>query len=61
MHLITATNDGGQDLEDLLGHKVIIRILFQTIDAVLQDLTSELSIFGRIHAMNISDCAESDD
>ena len=60
MHLITATNYGGQDLEDLLGHKVIIRILFQTIDAVLQDLTSELSIFGSIHSMNISDGAETD-
>jgi hypothetical protein len=61
MHLIAATDDGGQDLKDLLGHEVIIRILFQTIDAVLQDLTSELPIFNRVHPMNISDGAESDD
>ena len=61
MHLIAATDYGGQDLEDLLGHEVIIRILFQTIDAVLQNLTSELPIFDRVHSMNISDGAEPDD
>lgn len=41
VHLVAPTDDGGQDFKDLLGHEVIIWILFQTIDAVLQNLTSE--------------------
>ena len=60
VHLVATPDNGGKNLEDLLCHKVIVRVLFQTVYAVLEYLRSETPVPAWVHTMYISDSAESD-
>lgn len=60
VHLIATPYDRSKNFENLFGHKIIVWILFEAINAVLKNFLSEILKFCGVKSLNVSDCTESD-